>query len=241
MKAATLSFFALSLILMGCNKGPRFQKATIEVHEPNPFDELEPALHFGKFVAQDQTLFDLIAYAYQVEPAQIIGADNLRENGFNVFADLPPGATAEQLPAMLRSLLEDRFKIKSHRESKTQAVFLLTVAPAGPKFREAPEDPNFEPVKPTGYQYAIPLRNKMSRWAQVLSQFVKKPVLDRTNLKGKYSADLGINMDGDPIAVASRELPDQLGLHLDPQVETLQMLVIDKAEPLPTPNGDAKP
>lgn len=233
MKFVTLCVLAISFILAGCRATPRFQKATIQIHEPNPGDAMEPSLHFGRFVALDQTLFNLIAFAYQVEPAQISGGDNLREKTFNVFADMPPDASASQLPELVRSLLEDRFKIKTHRETKEQDVFVLTVASGGPKFKEALADAS-DPGKPPGFPYAILLRNSMARWTQVLSQLVKKPVLDRTNLKAKYSVNLGLNLEGDPVEEARREIPAQLGLNLEPRKETLQMLVIDKAETLPT-------
>lgn len=233
MKSATLSLVALSLFLSGCQKPPRFEKATIEIHEPNPYDELKPALHFGHFVAQDQTLVDLIAFAFQVEPAQVVGGDDLRENAFNVFGDLPPGTNEAQLPAMLRTLLEEQFKLAAHRESKPLDFFALVVAPGGPKFKPAPDDPQWEPASPADFRYVIPLRNTMSQWAQVLSQIVKRPVMDRTGLQGKYSANLGLNLDADALEGTFVQLPAQLGLKLEPRREKMDMVVIDKVERLP--------
>lgn len=234
MKFATLSLVALAFFLLGCQKAPRFQNVTIQVHEPNPYDELKPSLHFGHFVAQDQTLLDLIVFAFQVEPAQVVGGDGLRENAFNVFAEVPQGTADAQVPALLRDLLEQRFKLIAHRESRSQDYFALGVAPGGPKFKPAPEDPKFEPVSPPDFRYAIPLRNTMSQWAQVVSQIVKRPVMDRTGLQGKYSANLGLNLDGDALEETLVQLPAQLGLNLDPRREKMEMVVIDKAEPLPT-------
>jgi uncharacterized protein (TIGR03435 family) len=40
---------------------------------------------------------------------------------------------------MLQSLLEDRFKLKVHRETKEGPVYLLTLAKNGPKLRATPE------------------------------------------------------------------------------------------------------
>jgi uncharacterized protein (TIGR03435 family) len=53
----------------------------------------------------------------------------------------PPGnpPRAEMYGAMLQSLLEDRFKLKVHRETKEGPVYFLTVAKNGPKLRATPE------------------------------------------------------------------------------------------------------
>jgi uncharacterized protein (TIGR03435 family) len=233
MKPVTLRFLALCFFLVGCQKSARFQDVTIQIHEPNPYDQLKPALHFNHFVAQDQTLLDLIAFAYQVEPAQLVGGDDLRENSFNVFAEVPSSTTEGPLPAMVRDLLEQRFKLVAHRESRSQDFFALGVAPGGPKFKPAADDAA-EPNTPADFRYTIPLRNTMSQWAQVLSQIVKRPVMDRTGLQGKYSANLGLNLDTDAIEETLLQVPAQLGLTLDPRREKMDMVVIDKAEPLPT-------
>ena len=108
------------------------------------------------------------------------------------------------------------------------------VAPGGAKFKQAPDDPQFEPPTPPESRYAIPLRNTMSQWAQVLSQIVKRPVMDRTNLQGKYSANLGLNLDADAIEETLVQLPAQLGLILEARREKMDMVVVDKVERLPT-------
>jgi uncharacterized protein (TIGR03435 family) len=51
---------------------------------------------------------------------------------------MPDGATKEQVPAMLRALLEERFKLVAHRDNREQPVYSLEVAKGGPKFKEAP-------------------------------------------------------------------------------------------------------
>ena len=47
---------------------------------------------------------------------------------FDVVANVPPGATAEQLRKMLQSLLEERFRMQVHRETRVVPVYELTVA-----------------------------------------------------------------------------------------------------------------
>src|SRR6266513_2944286 len=58
------------------------------------------------------SLRELIPLAYEVKPFQLTGPDWLSAQRFDILAKLPEGATKEQVPAMLRALLEERFKLK---------------------------------------------------------------------------------------------------------------------------------
>ena len=78
-----------------------------------------------------------------------------------------------------------------------------------------------------------------------------RPVLDRTSLAGSFSfhanlfnlekgappADLKRSMMSDDAAGALRAaLPDQLGLKLEPQKAPIEILVVDRADKVPTAN-----
>src|SRR5438105_14656249 len=71
------------------------------------------------------SLKDLIQSAYTLKNYQIVGPDWVGSERFDIAAKLPEGATREQVPAMLQSLLEDRFKLKFHRDSKEFPVYAL--------------------------------------------------------------------------------------------------------------------
>jgi len=72
------------------------------------------------------TMQDFIVRAYGVKAYQVIGPDWLKAERFDISATLPEGATVAQVPAMLQSLLEDRFGLKVHRSQKEFAVYMLT-------------------------------------------------------------------------------------------------------------------
>ena len=46
---------------------------------------------------------------------------------FDIVAKLPPGANADQFPAMMQTLLRERFKLVVHRESKIMTALALLV------------------------------------------------------------------------------------------------------------------
>jgi hypothetical protein len=53
------------------------------------------------------------------------------ERLFDVRATLPPGTTREQVPAMLQALLQERFGLVSHIETRNVAVYELVVPSRG--------------------------------------------------------------------------------------------------------------
>jgi len=87
------------------------------------------------------SLRDLICYAYDVKPHQVIGPDSLLlSQRWEVMATIPDDATKEQAPQMMQALLADRFGLKFHREGREHPVYALVVAKSGIKMKEAPPD-----------------------------------------------------------------------------------------------------
>ena len=80
----------------------------------------------------NMSLMQLICKAYDVKPFQVSGPSWLQSLGlagqrFDIVANIPEGATKEQVPQMLQGLLAERFKLAIHRESKEQAVYAMVV------------------------------------------------------------------------------------------------------------------
>jgi uncharacterized protein (TIGR03435 family) len=87
------------------------------------------------------TLRDLFCLAYNVKSYQVTAPDWIASQRFDIIAKLPEGASKEDVPKMLQALLEDRFKLALHRESKDHPVLALVVGPGGPKMKKSPEAP----------------------------------------------------------------------------------------------------
>jgi uncharacterized protein (TIGR03435 family) len=83
-------------------------------------------------------LMQLICKAYDVKPYQVTGPGwLLTGQRFDIVANLPHGATKEQVPQMLQALLAERFKLAMHRDTKEQAVYAMVVGKAGIKMKES--------------------------------------------------------------------------------------------------------
>src|SRR5262249_55238202 len=115
--------------------------------------------------------------------------------------------------SMLRALLEDRFKLRVHRDTKDTAVYALTVTKGGPKLRPAKEgectkfDPDHPPALPepgkplphfcgmsnitsTGYDaYGV----TMAEFCRLLSDYVDRPAMDKTGISGRFDVHLDLS------------------------------------------------
>src|SRR5258706_11453330 len=95
-----------------------------------------------RLTAKNASLRDLIRVAYQVRDFQIWGGPDWIDSAhYDIDAnakDKPaPKEWLQTMTSLLQPLLEDRFKLKLHRETKELPVYVLTVAKGGPKFQQS--------------------------------------------------------------------------------------------------------
>lgn len=89
------------------------------------------------------SLADMVQYAFGVKSYQVVGPDWMRGSRWNVLARLPEGASPNDAPQMMQTLLAERFQLKFHREKRDQPVYALEVAKGGPKLETvAPSKPD---------------------------------------------------------------------------------------------------
>ncbi|MGA3325109.1 MAG: TIGR03435 family protein [Terriglobia bacterium] len=149
---------------------------------------------------------------------------------------------------MLQPVLEDRLKLKVHRETKIVRTYDLVIAKGGFKLKEA--DPNNtykDGIKvPEGAPRAgmthvqggklLAQAMTMSRFAGQLGVMVDGPVADKTGLTGKY--DITLEWAPSTSSAASEDsgpsiftaVQEQLGLKLEPTKGPVDALVIDHIE-----------
>jgi uncharacterized protein (TIGR03435 family) len=82
----------------------------------------------------------LISQAFDVFVGRVQGPEWMMGLGsvqFDISAKLPQGASQDQVPAMLQALLEERFKLTYHRETKEEPGLGLVIAKGGARLTEA--------------------------------------------------------------------------------------------------------
>ena len=67
---------------------------------------------------------------------RISAPDWLNEVYVEIQATMPAGATVQQVPEMLQTLLEERFGLVTHREARPMDAYELVVAPGGMKMKQ---------------------------------------------------------------------------------------------------------
>jgi uncharacterized protein (TIGR03435 family) len=179
------------------------------------------------------TLRRLISNAYEVTEPQVVGPAWITEDLFDIRARLPAGASGSDVPAMLRQMLEERFRLAVEREKKKIPVFALVVAKGGHKMRVAAGSDG-------GYGGGVRRIDgrgvTMATFAKLLSSRVaERPVIDATGLGGKFIFSLtwGSEEDGPSIYTA---LEEQLGLKLEARRMAAEVITVKRAERIPIGN-----
>lgn len=103
--------------------------------------KLGPHVEGGSAQYTYMALRELIALAYSLKPYQVSGPDWLATTRFDINAKMPEGATKDAAPAMLQTLLKERFKLIAHPSTEVQPVLGLVVAKNGSKLKPATEAP----------------------------------------------------------------------------------------------------
>ena len=72
----------------------------------------------------------LVRMAYGVQDFQIIGGPSWQSNKFDIIAKAAEGTTqsTQDLLPMMKTLLADRFKMKTHTETREMATYALVIA-----------------------------------------------------------------------------------------------------------------
>jgi uncharacterized protein (TIGR03435 family) len=215
-----------------------------------------PVMH-GRMTIQDRSLRNIIAHAYGVHTRQISGPAWLGELRFEITAELPAGASPRSANEMLQSLLEERFGLLLHRESKDVPGYDLVLGARAARLKPAePPDPgtsspdelvrrNEAPVKnPSPAETRFAERRHFANTtttalAETFAQMLHAPVVDRTSLQGRYEVQLDISAPewpDDPIDHRLSEALDPLGLKLKRAKVRTEFLVIDAVNKTPTAN-----
>jgi uncharacterized protein (TIGR03435 family) len=155
---------ALTAVPAFAQTKPSFEVATIKPSAPLDQAKIIAALQSGGKMPVGATidarraeylyldLKTLLTYAYGVKPFQITGPDFMATTRYDIVAKMPDGATKDDAPKMLQSLLEERFKLATHRTSAEHPVLALVVGKNGPKLTASATQPvaidETAPLKP---------------------------------------------------------------------------------------------
>lgn len=211
MKSPALCVFLGIMAAVASGQGqsakPAFEVASIKPSDPNPANTIWIGMeaNAGTVHYSNITLRDCIRAAYRVRDFQIQGPDWIRDARYEITAKLGTG-TLDQIPEMLQSLLEERFKLSLSRSTKDQSVYALVPGKDGPKLKVAEENgasqratalgPDGKPrpamwyqTLPSGIELHAPAAT-LATVTELLSRFMERPVVDMTGMNGQYDLTL---------------------------------------------------
>ncbi len=216
---------------------PAFEVASVK---PNASGAMNWTFHYdpGRFTAENMPLRALIEAAYGIRDYQLSGAPGwIGSARYDIAAKADGKTTDEQRSLMLQALLEDRFQLKTHRETKEHSLYALTVAKAGIKLRESAADCTTGKCGGWSRNERTITGTKISvaQFVQALSDYLEIPVIDKTEFAGAFDVQLEWRPDNATVADAAgpsifTALQEQLGLKLESRKGPIEMLVIDRVE-----------
>jgi uncharacterized protein (TIGR03435 family) len=258
--------FRLALAQPQTAARPEFEVASIKPIKGDCRVSVAMGVGYGSAVERCVTLKMLITVAYQLQSFQISGGPGwIDSDRYDVDAkaeDSKSGPDKSRL--MLQTLLADRFKLTLRREMKQSPVYELVLAKGGPKIKlssdqdspevNGPPQPGAGPNRGAiriGAGSLIGNAATLALFTKILSQRLDRPIVDKTNLTGRYDIQLTwtpgvgespLGPGGYALPPADSDSPsvfaaiqEKLGLKLESAKAPVDVWVVDRAE-RPTEN-----
>jgi uncharacterized protein (TIGR03435 family) len=201
----------------------------------------------GRLTITNIPLRTCIKAAYHLQDYQLIGGPGWSEGErYDIVATAESPVGDDQLMIMLRRLLEERFKLAVHRETKEMPGYALVIGKSGSKLREGALAGKGWIRNGVGSMNGEEV--SMTQLAESLSGRLRQPVMDQTGIKGVFYLKLEWAPDPtlarnpeeakeSPAAESSASgasiftaLQEQLGLRLEGRKVPAEILVIDRVE-----------
>jgi len=196
---------------------PAFDVVSVRINESNerPRSRVNAVPQTGRLTLTGMTVQELIQSAHSVQSFELIanGSAVLKQR-VDVVAKAAGPATVAEMQRMLQPMLEQRFKLATHREMREMDALLMvrTGERLGPKIKASTLDcrglgtttifamnvatPQAPKDQPCGFMPAdgpgriIANGIEMATLAGNLAVSLGRPVLDTTRLDGRYDVDL---------------------------------------------------
>jgi uncharacterized protein (TIGR03435 family) len=195
-------------------KRPQFEVASIKPNPPGGVSTgMVQLLPGGRLSAQQVLLRFFIQNAYDMRPFQILGApDWINSAGYDIEAKAEENSSPDQMRVMMQTLLEDRFRMIAHRETRELPVYELAAAKSGFKLPE-PKEENCSSSGPDGpgatavcgrvmvrigRMGGVQIQGgkiSMAELIRVLSNVMGRILIDKTGFTGVFDAHLEFGLD----------------------------------------------
>jgi len=149
------------------------------------------------------------------------------------FVDLSTAEQFRRMSPMVQSLLEDRFELRIHRETRQMPIYALVVTRPGvirPSAVDCRKEPETCRIQSAGGHYSS-VGLTMNDFLIFLGNTVDRVVIDRTGLLGAYDVEFDWSSEpGSDKPSIFTAVQESLGLKLESTKGPVGVLVIDHVE-----------
>ena len=217
-------------------------KPTTHKRDANGFSQNEdPQIPSpGRLSVVNNSLGDLILWAYRLKDHQLEGPDWMDDDSasFDIEARAAGETTEAQMRVMLQSLLQSRFHLTFHWQTKILPIYELRAAGGGPKLPQPKSGAEPGINNMSSFFVTINADNTtMPRLADSLAYRLRRPVVDKTGIRDAFSLNLVYSDQPDDVSHPSIFAAlQQLGLKLTTTKGPVEVFVVDHIDKRPTEN-----
>jgi len=219
-------------------QGPSFEVASVKRNVSGDPRSGTRTLPGGRIAITNRLLRDIVRQAYGANDIEVVGGpDWIDTDRWDITATAGPDHADAALDQMIRSLLEERYKLRAHVERRERPIYALVVARSdrrlGPKVHlsackadDVDCGRNFGNTNGIRSGTLSGVGRTMSDIGQTLSRYVERRVLDRTGLDERYDFEVTWSED---VSIFTA-IQEQLGLKADPQRAPVDVVVVDAVQ-----------
>ena len=218
---------------------PAFDVASIRLNTSGDASSGTHNLPGGRVTITNLPLRNMIRTAYGANDLEVVGGpDWVDGDRWNVLAAAAPGSPVDApWQEMLKTLLQERFKLRAHFERRERPIYRMVFARADKRLGTAirltgcrPEDldcgktsANTNGIR-SGTMMGV--ARTMAEVGTALSRYAERRVFDATGVEGRF--DFELRWDADLSIFTA--LSEQLGLKLEAASARVDVLLIDGVE-----------
>jgi uncharacterized protein (TIGR03435 family) len=227
-----------SLVLAAAASGAAFDVASVKANTGESYSG-KIDREGSRITVENTSLREIIFYAYGIawgKDYAVSGPEWLDAEKFDIVATYPAGTARDSVQEMMRTLLSERFGLKTHRENRKLESYVLLVDKHGAKLHANTDGAEnafiFDEDHVTWRAFSMAgLASRLSGPEFKLG----RPVVDMTGIKGAYDFTLKWSSDAEGPSIFTA-LQEQLGLRLEARKTAFSIVVIDYMDRVPTGN-----
>ena len=227
------SLFLLGLESLWAQPGARFDAVSSKLNRSG-LPNSDTTTTLGRLSLTNVTPLSLLFRAFGVLGPQIIGAPGWASTERYDVVAVTGGAdrlTDKERQSFIQSMLEERWNLRFHRETRQLSVFALQIdKDAKLRVHAGAGEYAMKVTNDNGRRILNSTKGNIPRLVEILSGATGKLVVNETGLTGEYDftlewvQDLDSEAAGPSLTTALRE---QLGLRLDSVKRPVEVVVID--------------